>query len=71
MYKGEIYYKMNFQKFLELDKNAPEIVWNNFTQSYDYKKCTLGVRNFIVFLHREIMLVSCSNMNIISIQKQM
>ena len=49
----------DFQKFWELDKNAPEIVWNNVTQIYDYKKCPLVP-------HREIMFVCYSNMNIIS-----
>ena len=56
----------DFQKFLELEKYAPEIVRNNVTQIYDYKKCPLGVRRFIVVPHRQIMLVWCSNMDIIS-----
>ena len=64
--RRDILQNIDFQKFLELDKNAPEIVGNNITQIYDYKKCPLGVRNFIVVPHREIMLVCCSNMNIIS-----
>ena len=64
--RRDISQNVDFQKFLELDKYAPEIVGNNVTQIYDYKKCPLGVRSFIVVPHREIMLVCCSNMNIIS-----
>ena len=64
--RRDILQNKDFQKFLELDKYAPEIVGNNITQIYDYKKCPLGVRNFIVVPHREIMLVCCSNMNIVS-----
>ena len=64
--RRDILQNVDFQKFLELDKNSPEIVGNNISQIYDYKKCPLGVRNFIVVPHREIMLVCCSNMNIIS-----
>ena len=64
--RRDILQNVDFQKFLELDKNSPEIVGNNISQIYDYKKCPLGVRNFIVVPLREIMLVCCSNMNIIS-----
>ena len=64
--RRDILQNLDFQKFLELDKYAPEIVGNNVTQIYDYKKCPFGIRNFIVVPHREIMLVCCSNMNIIS-----
>lgn len=55
-----------FQKFLELDENAPEVVGNTINLVYEYKKLPMGVRDFIVVPHREIMLVCCSNMNIIS-----
>ena len=64
--RRDILQNPDFQAFLDLEKNAPEIVGNNVTQIYDYKKCPLGVRSFIVVPHREIMLVCCSNMNIIS-----
>ena len=64
--RRDILQNEDFQKFLELEKYAQEIVGNNVTQIYDYKKCPLGVRSFIVVPHREIMLVCCSNMNIIS-----
>ena len=55
-----------FKEFLELEKNAPEIVGNDVELVYDYKKLPLGVRNFKVIPHRKIMVVCCSNMNIIS-----
>jgi hypothetical protein len=64
--RRDILQNKDFQNFLELNKNAPEIEGNNVSIIYDYKKCPLGVRNFIVVPHREIMLVCCSNMNIIS-----
>ena len=55
-----------FQEFLELSKNAPEIIGNNVALLLDYRKFPLGVRNFIVVPKREIMLVCCSNMNFLS-----
>lgn len=55
-----------FKEFLELEKNAPEIVGNDVDLYYDYKKLPLGCRNFKVIPHRKIMVVCCSNMNIIS-----
>ena len=64
--RRDILQNKDFQVFLDLEKNAPEIVGNNVTQIYDYKKCPLGVRSFIIVPHREIMLVCCSNMNIVS-----
>ena len=64
--RRDILQNSDFQNFLELDKNAPEVVGNTVTLVYDYKKCPLGVRDFIVIPHREIMCVCCSDMNIIS-----
>ena len=55
-----------FKEFLELEKNAPEIVGNDVDLYYDYKKLPLGCRNFKVIPHRKIMVVCCSNMNILS-----
>ena len=55
-----------FKEFLELEKNAPEVVGNDVDLVYDYKKLPLGCRNFKVIPHRKIMVVCCSNMNIIS-----
>jgi WD40 repeat protein len=64
--RRDILQNIDFQKFLELEKYAPEIIGNNVQLIYDYQKCPLGVRNFIVVPHREIMLVCCSNMSLIS-----
>ena len=64
--RRDILQNIDFQNFLDLERNAPEIVGNDVKQIYDYKKCPLGVRSFIIVPHREIMLVCCSNMNIIS-----
>ena len=55
-----------FKEFLELEKNAPEIVGNDVDLIYDYKKLPLGCRNFKVIPHKKIMVVCCSNMNILS-----
>ena len=64
--RRDILQNSEFQKFLELEKNAPEVIGNTVSLIYDYKKCPLGVRDFIVVPHREIMCVCCSNMNILS-----
>lgn len=55
-----------FKEFLELEKNASEIVGNDVELVYDYKKLPLGCRNFKVIPHKGIMVVCCSNMNILS-----
>jgi len=64
--RKDIFLNAEFRQFLELEKNAPEVVANDVKTKYDYKKLPLGVRGFIVVPHREIMCVCCSDMNIIS-----
>ena len=64
--RKDIFLNVEFRQFLELEKNAPEVIANDVTNKYDYKKLPLGVRSFIVVPNREIMLVCCSDMNIIS-----
>lgn len=64
--RKDIFLNMEFRQFLELEKNAPEVIANDVTNKYDYKKLPLGVRSFIVVPNREIMCVCCSDMNIIS-----
>ena len=64
--RRDILQNVEFQQFLELEKNAPEVIGNSVSLIYEYKKCPMGVRDFIVVPHREIMCVCCSNMNIIS-----
>ena len=64
--RRDILQNSDFQKFLELEFNAPEVVGNTVSLIYDYKKCPMGVRDFIVVPNREIMCVCCSNMNLIS-----
>jgi len=54
------------KEFLELEKNAPEILGNDIELIYDYKKLPMGCRNFKVIPHKGIMIVCCSNMNILS-----
>ena len=64
--RKDIFLNTDFRQFLELEKNAPEVIANDVKVKYDYKKLPLGVRGFIVVPHREIMCVCCSDMNIIS-----
>ena len=64
--RRDILQNKEFKDFLELDKNAPEVVGNDVELIYDYKKLPLGCRSFQVIPHRGIMVVCCSNMNIIS-----
>ena len=54
------------QDFLLLETKAPEIIGNSETKNFAYEKIPLGVRDFIVVPHKEIMLMCCSDMNIIS-----
>ena len=64
--RKDIFLNPEFHQFLELEKNAPEVLANDVTNKYDYKKLPLGVRSFIVVPNREIMCVCCSDMDIIS-----
>ena len=64
--RRDIMQNTQFKNFLELEKNAPEVVGNDVQLVYNYKKLPLGCRNFMVIPHRGIMIVICSNMNIIS-----
>ena len=64
--RKDVFLNTEFRQFLELEKNAPEVVANDVTNKYDYKKLPLGVRSFIIVPNREIMCVCCSDMNIIS-----
>ena len=64
--RRDVFLNTEFRQFLELEKNAPEVVANDVSNKYDYKKCPLGVRGLIVVPNREIMCVCCSDMNVIS-----
>ena len=64
--RKDIFLNSDFSNFLELEKNAPEVVANDVKNKYEYKKLPLGVRGFILVPHKEIMCVCCSDMNIIS-----
>ena len=64
--RKDVFLNTEFRQFLELEKNAPEVVANDVSIKYDYKKLPLGVRSFIVVPNKEIMCVCCSDMNIIS-----
>ena len=64
--RKDIFLNAEFRVFLDLEKNAPEVLANDVKNKYEYKKLPLGVRSFIVVPKREIMLVCCSDMNIIS-----
>ena len=64
--RKDIFLNAEFRQFLELEKNAPEVIANDVKNKYEYKKLPLGVRSFIVVPHKEIMCVCCSDMDIIS-----
>ena len=64
--RKDVFLNQEFRQFLELEKNAPEVIANDVKNKYEYKKLPLGVRGFIVVPHRHIMLVCCSDMNVIS-----
>ena len=64
--RRDIMQNTQFKNFLELEKNAPEVVGNDVQLVYNYKKLPLGCRNFMVIPNRGIMVVCCSNMNILS-----
>ena len=64
--RRDIMQNKQFKDFLDLDKNAPEVVGNDVQIVYEYTKLPLGCRNFQVIPHRGIMVVCCSNMNILS-----
>ena len=64
--RRDILQNKDFISFLELDKNAPEVVGNQIELIYEYKKLPLGCRNFQVIPHRGIMVVCCSQMNILT-----
>ena len=63
--RREILQNSEFQQYLELGKNAPEFIGNAVSLIYDYKKCPLGVKDFIELPNREIMCVCCSKTKII------
>ena len=64
--RRDIMQNKQFKDFLELEKNAPEVVGNDVQIVYEYTRLPLGCRNFQVIPHRGIMVVCCSNMNILS-----
>ena len=64
--RKEIFLNPEFRQFLALENNAPEINAYDVKLKYEYKKLPLGVRDFMVVPHREIMCVCCSDMSAIS-----
>ena len=52
--------------FFEIEKNAPELIGNEVIKQFEYTRCPLGVRGFILLPHREIFLLCCSDMNLMS-----
>ena len=55
-----------FRTFLSIDAHAPDVVGNTHTLAYEYTQLPFGVRDFIYVRDKEIMLMCCSDMNIIS-----
>lgn len=55
-----------FRQFLDIATNAPEIINEPVKLHYEYPRVPLGVRDFIYIPEREIIVLCCSDMNIIS-----
>jgi len=66
VFRKEILMNQLTKDFLEIEKNAPELIGNEVTKQFEYTRCPLGVRGFILLPHREIYLLCCSDMNIMS-----
>jgi WD40 repeat protein len=66
VFRKEILMNQLTKDFLEIEKNAPELIGNEVIKKYEYTRCPLGVRGFILLPHREIFLLCCSDMNIMS-----
>ena len=64
--RKEILQNSDFQTFLSLDENAPEVLGNTVTQIFDYKKFPFGIRDFIIVPNKNMMCVCCSVMSLIS-----
>ena len=64
--RREILMNQITKDFFEIDKNAPELIGNEVIKQFEYTRCPLGVRGFILLPHREIFLLCCSDMNLMS-----
>lgn len=64
--RKDIFLNQDFRQFLALENNAPEVIANDVKTKYQYKKFPIGVRDFIIVPHKEIMCACCSDMNVIS-----
>ena len=64
--RKDIFMNQLFKDFIEIDKQAADLSSNQVTLKFEYKKIVLGVRSFILVPHKGIMLMCCSDMNIVS-----
>ena len=64
--RRDIFLNPDFRQFLSLETYAPEVIANDVSIKYEYKKFPLGVRDFIIVPNRGIMCVCCSDMSVIS-----
>lgn len=64
--RKDVLHQKEFRAFLDIDKEAPEIIGNEVALNFEYTNVPLGVRDFLFVPHKEILLMCCSDMNIIS-----
>ena len=55
-----------FKAFLEIDKHAPDLVYNAPTKIYENNELPLGVRDFVFSEKYSILFIVCCDMNITS-----
>ena len=64
--RKDIFLNFEFRQFLDLVKNAPEVIPNDVKIKRFYRKLPLGIRDFILVPKKEIMCVCCSDMSVVS-----
>ena len=64
--RQDIFLNQEFRHFLDLERNAPEVIANDVKNKHQYNKFPLGVRDFIIVPHKGIMCACCSDMNVLS-----
>lgn len=64
--RKDIFLSKYFQKFLELEKNSPELIGNNIAKIDQYTKLSFPVKDFIYLPEKEVLFVSLSNENVLS-----
>jgi hypothetical protein len=64
--RKDIFHNDQFRKFIEIDKNSPEMGFYKPSKVCEYTELPLGIRDFIYLRCDKICFVACSDMNIAS-----